>query len=574
MLNKLNVIIDKKDKFNLILFFFLLLISTLVEMIGLGSLPIFAMAIVDSESLIEKLPTFFTYDFVNDLNQKKLIIYLSLIVTIVFLIKNLFLVFVNFFNGLVIKRIRKNLTNMLFKNYINSNYEFHISRNSADLIRNVYSEVARSVYYLIGHISLIKESLILIVILVLLVIANSMVAVLIFGFLGFFSFLFFLYTRNSSKVRGKFIQEYWGKQTKTLKHGLGSIKEIKMLNKENFISKIFNFNTEMIEKYNFIQSFIVTLPRLFLEVATILAITIVCSLFVISDKSVENIIPIIVLISVSAIRLIPSFSTISQSIATIKYQSPAFDLIVRELNEMKKATKHHREIDQTKHVDIFFKKKIEVKNLIFKYPSTEKKVIDNLSISINKGEAIGIAGASGEGKSTLLDLICGLLKPTSGQILVDEIDINSKKNNWRSKIGYVPQDIYLLDDSIKSNIAFGVEDKNFSSSQFEKAIKMSQLSEFLENLPDKELTYVGDDGVRLSGGQKQRIGIARALYFLPEVLILDEPTSSLDEKNETIILDDIYNIKSKITVIIISHSKKVFKKCDKIIEIKSGKIIL
>ena len=574
MLNKLNVIIDKKDKFNLILFFFLLLISTLVEMIGLGSLPIFAMAIVDSESLIEKLPTFFTYDFVSDLNQKKLIIYLSLIVTIVFLIKNLFLVFVNFFNGLVIKRIRKNLTNMLFKNYINSNYEFHISRNSADLIRNVYSEVARSVYYLIGHISLIKESLILIVILVLLIIANSMVAVLIFGFLGFFSFLFFLYTRNSSKVRGKFIQEYWGKQTKTLKHGLGSIKEIKMLNKENFISKIFNFNTEMIEKYNFMQSFIVTLPRLFLEVATILAITIVCSLFVISDKSVENIIPIIVLISVSAIRLIPSFSTISQSIATIKYQSPAFDLIVRELNEMKKATKHHREIDQIKHVDIFFKKKIEIKNLIFKYPSTEKKVIDNLSISINKGETIGIAGASGEGKSTLLDLICGLLKPTSGQILVDEIDINSKKNNWQSKIGYVPQDIYLLDDTIKSNIAFGIDDESFLPSQFEKAIKMSQLSEFLKNLPDKELTYVGDDGVRLSGGQKQRIGIARALYFSPEVLILDEPTSALDEKNEALILNDIYNIKSNITLVIISHRKKIFEKCNKVIEIKSGKIIL
>ena len=574
MLNKLNVIIDKKDKFNLILFFFLLLISTLVEMIGLGSLPIFAMAIVDSESLIEKLPTFFTYDFVNDLSQKKLIIYLSLTVTIIFLVKNLFLVFVNFFNGLVIKRIRKNLTNKMFKNYINSNYEFHISRNSADLIRNVYSEVARSVYYLIGHISLIKESLILIVILVLLIIANSMVAVLIFGFLGFFSFLFFLYTRNSSKVRGKFIQEYWGKQTKTLKHGLGSIKEIKMLNKENFISKIFDFNTEMIEKYNFIQSFIVTLPRLFLEVATILAITIVCSLFVISDKSVENIIPIIVLISVSAIRLIPSFSTISQSIATIKYQSPAFDIIVKELNEMKKATKHHREIDQIKHVDIFFKKKIEIKNLIFKYPSTEKKVIDNLSININKGETIGIAGESGEGKSTLLDLICGLLKPTSGQILVDEIDINSKKNNWKSKIGYVPQDIYLLDDTIKSNIAFGIDDKSFLSSQFEKAIKMSQLSEFLKSLPDKELTFVGDDGVRLSGGQKQRIGIARALYFSPEVLILDEPTSALDEKNEALILNDIYNIKSNITLVIISHRKKVFEKCDKVIEIKSGKTIL
>tara|TARA_B100000989_G_scaffold255083_1_gene203900 strand:- start:18411 stop:20135 length:1725 start_codon:yes stop_codon:yes gene_type:complete len=574
MIDKLKVIIDKKDKFNLIIFFFLLLIATFIEMIGLGSLPIFAMAIVDSESLIKKLPTFFTYDFVNELSQKKLIIYLSLTITVIFLVKNLFLVFVNFFNGLVIKRIRENLTNRLFKNYINSNYEFHISRNSADLIRNVYTEVARSIYYLIGHISLIKETLILIVILVLLIIADSVGAVLIFGFLGFFSFLFFLYTRNSSKVRGKLIQEYWGKQTKTLKHGLGSIKEIKMLNKENFISKIFDFNTEMIEKFNFIQSFIVTLPRLFLEVATILAITIVCSLFVISDKSVENIIPVIVLISVSAIRLIPSFSTISQSIATIKYQSPAFNLIVKELDEMKKATTYLREVDQINHVDILFKKKIEIKNLIFKYPLTEKKVIDNLSININKGETIGIAGASGEGKSTLLDLICGLLKPTSGQILVDEIDINLKKNNWKSKIGYVPQDIYLLDDTIKSNIAFGVNDKSFSSSQFQKSIKMSQLSEFLNSLPDKELTYVGDDGVRLSGGQKQRIGIARSLYFSPEVLILDEPTSALDEKNETLILNDIYNIKSNITLVIISHRKKVFEKCDKVIEIKSGKIIL
>ena len=146
-------------------------------------------------------------------------------------------------------------------------------------------------------------------------------------------------------------------------------------------------------------------------------------------------------------------------------------------------------------------------------------------------------------------------KPTSGQILVDEIDINSKKNNWQSKIGYVPQDIYLLDDTIKSNIAFGIDDESFLPSQLEKAIKMSQLSEFLKNLPDKELTYVGDDGVRLSGGQKQRIGIARALYFSPEVLILDEPTSALDEKNEALILNDIYNIKSNITLVIILMKK-------------------
>ena len=173
----------------------------------------------------------------------------------------------------------------------------------------------------------------------------------------------------------------------------------------------------------------------------------------------------------------------------------------------------------------------------------------------------------------MLDLICGLLKPTGGKILVDNIDINLKTNNWKSKIGYVPQDVYLLDDTIKSNIAFGIDDKSFSPSRFEKAINMSQLSEFINSLPDKELTYVGEDGIRLSGGQKQRIGIARSLYFSPEVLILDEPTSALDEKNEALILNDVYNIKSNITLVIISHREKIFEKCDKVIEIKSGKII-
>ena len=574
MFQKFKKLTDKKDRLNLIFLFLILVVSTFFEMIGISVIPLFAMAVIDPSLLIDKLPRLFNYNLIYELNQKDLVIYMSVLIIIIFIIKNCFLIFVNYFNGIITKRIRQNLTNKMFRNYINSDYEFHIQRNSADLIRNIYTEVSKAVYYIAGHVSFIKEILILIMILALLVFVSTTAALLIFIFLGIFSMLFFLYTRNSSRVRGKLIQEYWGKQTKTLKHGMGSIKEIKMLNKENFIFKIFQFNTNIIEKYNFIQSFIVTLPRLFLEVITILGVSVISVLFVLSDRPIENFIPLMVLISVSAIRLIPSFSVISQSIATIKYQLPAFELIAKELEDMEKFTSFNNDSNLIKEIqNIDFKYKIEIKDLSFKYPLTQKNVIENISMEIKKGEVIGIAGSSGEGKSTLVDLLCGLLKPSKGKIMVDGKDINERQNNWRMQVGYVPQEIYLLDDSIKSNIAFGVDEKDFNFERFKSAIKMAQLDDFIKKLPEKELTNVGDQGIRLSGGQKQRIGIARSLYFMPKILILDEPTSALDAKNESLILNDIYNLNSEITLIIISHRPNVFEKCQKIYTLKVGQLL-
>ena len=574
MFQKLKKIIDKKDKLNLIFLFFILIVSTFLEMIGIGVIPIFTMIFIEPSSIIEKLPGIFDYNFIYDLDKKVLAMYMLITLVMVFIIKNSFLVFVNYFSGMILKRIRENLTNKMFRDYINSKYEFHIQRNSADLIRNVNSEVSKAVYYIIGHVSLIKEILILFMIFLILTVTSTKASLLIFVFLGIFSIIFFLFTRKSSQVRGKLIQEYWGKQTRTLKHGMGSIKEIKMLKKEKFIFKIFQFNTNMIESYNFMQSFIVTLPRLFLEVITILGISAILISFTFSDQSIESFIPLIVLISVSAVRLIPSFSVISQSIATIKYQSASFELIIKEINDMQKLTRFRNDQGVPEVIEkINFDNKIEIKNLTYNYPLTEKKIIENISFEIKPGERVGIAGKSGAGKSTLLDLLCGLLQPSEGKIIVDGIDINEKENNWKEQIGYVPQETYLLDDTIKSNIAFGLEEKDFDDKRFKKALKMSQLDGFIETLPEKELTNVGDQGIRLSGGQKQRIGIARALYFMPKILILDEPTSALDGENESLILNDMYNLDSKITLIIISHRMNVFENCQKIYTLKMGKLV-
>ena len=572
MYKNFKIISDNRDRINLFILFILLLFSTFIEMLGISSIPIFASIVVDPNLIFGKIPSNYNFDFILNLDKKTLILYASIGIFIIFLIKNIYLGFLSYFNGIIIKRIRTNLYNKMFKSYIESDYEFHIRRNSADLVRNITSEVSKAVYYVMGYILLIKELLIMVMIFLLLIYADTYVSIFIFSILGFFSFLFFLFTRSGSKIRGQKIQDYWGKQIKALNHGIGSIKQVKILNKEKFMFDIFKFNTEIIEKYNFIQSFIVTLPRFFLEVITISAVVIISIIFVNSDREMENFVPLIALIAVSGVRLIPSFNTISSSIATIKYQLPSFELIIRELKEMKVQEKKLYNNKNPKK-KIYFNDSIEINNLTYSYPGTDKIILNDISLKINKGDIIGLSGESGEGKSTFLDLISGLSKPSKGEILVDGVNIHNDEINWQHQVGYVPQDIYLLDDTIKANIAFGENMDRFNNERFNKSINMAQLSDFIESLPNKENAFVGDRGMRLSGGQKQRIGIARSLYFEPKILILDEPTSSLDVKNESLILEDIYNLSGKITIIIISHRMSAFKNCDKVYSLKNSKLI-
>ena len=542
-------------------------------MLGISSIPIFATIVVDPNLILGKIPVNYSYnyDFILNLEKKTLTFYASIGIFIIFLIKNIYLAFLSYFNGMIIKRIRTNLYNKMFKNYIESDYEFHIKRNSADLVRNITSEVSKAVYYVMGHILLIKELLIMIMIFLLLIYADTYVSIFIFSILGFFSFLFFIFTRSGSKIRGQKIQDFWGKQIKALNHGIGSIKQVKILNKEKFMFDIFKFNTEIIEKYNFTQSFIVTLPRFFLEVITISAVVIISIIFVYSDREMENFIPLIALVAVSGVRLIPSFNTISSSIATIKYQLPSFELIIRELKEMKAQDKKTYQNKNLKK-KIYFNESIEINNLSYSYPDTDKIILNDITLKINKGDIIGLSGDSGEGKSTFLDLISGLSKPSKGEILVDGTNINNEGFNWQHQVGYVPQDIYLLDDTIKANIAFGEKIDHFNEERFNHSLNMAQLSDYVTSLPNKENTFVGDRGMRLSGGQKQRIGIARSLYFDPKILILDEPTSSLDVKNESLILKDIYNLSGEITIIIISHRMSAFKNCNKVYVLKNSKL--
>ena len=567
MLKKLTLITSKNDRLKLLILSFLLIFSTIIELLSIGSIPLYASLILNPSFVINYSQNYLDLSFLLDYNKNNLIIYGSIILIIIFIIKNLILTFINYYNGTINKEIKANLASRLFRKYILSDYETHLSRNTAIIIRNITTEVTRTSIYILSFVMLIKEFLILLSIFILLFTVDFRTTAIIFVVFPLVSGTYYYLIKNSSKERGKIIQILTGQNLKTLNHSLGSLKFLKILNKENFMIKIFSDRINQIEYKDFIQRFLLTLPKITLEVLTIVMFSIITISFLYSDRSLNTFIPFITLFCVSAIRIIPSLNLISISFTNIKFNSPAFLLITNELRDSLeiKNNKNQQNIQGE-----IFNKEIKLKNISYKYPNTKNNVLQKINLSIRPGDKIGILGPSGSGKSTLIDLILGLLKPNEGEITIDGKKLNVK--NWDNKLGYVSQDVYLLDDTIRANVAFGENESQFNQTRFNNAVEKSQLSQFINSLEKKDLTEVGDRGVRLSGGQKQRIGIARCLYLNPKLIILDEPTSSLDEENEMKIMQDIYNLK-EYTIIIISHKNQIFRDCKKIFKVENKELI-
>ena len=569
-----KILVTNKDRKNIGILFFVLLLSTFVEMVGISSIPIFAIIITDSSQLSNYLPSYINLDFFLDFEKKKLIFFTSFTLLLIFIFKNLILTFINYFQAYTIKHLKINIYQKLFKLYINSNYEFHISQNPSFLIRNITSEVARAANYILNVLNLIKEFLIMITIFFLLLFVDFKISLLTFSLLSLFSLIFYFLSKKGAKKRGEIVQVVWASILKAVNQGIGSVKETKILNKEKYITNLFDKNVNILEKYNLHQSFMISLPRIFLEIIAILTIVTVTILFFIFERDESTFIPLISLITVASLRLIPSFNTITSSIARIKYLHPAFRLISQQIKE----ASINIQINKNSSDDIIsnsslnFKNKLELKNIDYFYPNSKKKIIDNLSLEISFGEIVGIIGQSGAGKSTLIDIITGLLIPSKGKVIIDGNETNFNEKNWQNQIGYIPQEIYLFDDTIKANIAFGIDKNEINYEHLDQAIKLAELDKFINDLPEKENTQVGDRGIKLSGGQKQRIGIARSLYFRPKILIFDEPTSSLDQENENKIMKHIFSLGGDLTIIIISHKLTTLSKCKKIINIENGKI--
>ena len=422
--------------------------------------------------------------------------------------------------------------NSVYSYYLKQTYEFHLNKNSALLIRNINeSGVIDSI--LLRILTLSNDVLITLGLIILLVLAQPIFTMSAIISVILIIFMYYFFTKEKIKI--------WGKErfdanfflTKNLYEGINAYKEIILNNSSNFfISKNFRIKKKLLN-INFKFKIIEFLPKYIIEIlGIVIIISLIYFLLKINDEP-KNIIPILALYTASAFKIIPSLLKIFSTIQNFNYLNPSLDNIYSQLNDYNDLVTYPQIIRFQK---IDFQKEIEVKILSFKF--SEKIFFKNFNILKKKNSFIGIKGASGSGKSTFLNMISGLIKPQEGEILVDGINIFENIKEWRNKLGYVSQSVFLIDDSIKKNIAFGLEDKDINYTKLDKAIQNSGLSNYIDSLEDKENTIVGERGIRISGGQKQRIGLARALYFSPEVLILDEATNSLDKETEKIFLNN------------------------------------
>lgn len=461
----------------------------------------------------------------------------------------------------------------LMNNYLCKGYLFHLDHNSATLLRNV--NAGGQVIYsamLIATFTLLTELITAFTIWLMLVVVDAFTAVVVAGIMGAMMYGIIKAFRRSISKQAKIQNDFAAGYIKCVNQGLGAIKETKVMRKEKYFLEEFSRTYQQYGEANRKYLFINQLPRMIIETMVVSGLLVMIVAKLAMGSTPEQIVPLLGVLALAAFRLMPSANRIVNLFNTIKFQQPLFYELYPELMDIKERQESRKESYYLSvQPKLKFEKSIKVNKLRFAYPEGREDVLRDVSFSIGKGDFAGIIGPSGAGKTTFVDILLGLLKPSGGNIKVDGQDIFDNIRSWQANLAYVPQSIYLIDGSVKENIALGVAPENIDNARIEKSLHMAELYDFVLDLPEGMETRVGERGVKLSGGQRQRIGIARALYQQPEVLILDEATSALDNDTEKSITDTILKLKGQITIIAIAHRLSTLAECDYKIEFAEGR---
>lgn len=568
ILSKIRFLLNKKQEKEIIILFLLLLIGVLFEILGLG-------ALIPVIGLLSDPQSFSKYFSINQLNYIKNtfgeinFIYIGLIaIVLLYIVKSIFLVYLSWKQNKFASNLTSSLSNKLFDGYLKMPYQFHINRNSSIPLSILQNEIGSFSSVVQAFIQFLGEGTILVGIILTLFLLFPIGTIFVILFFGISVSIFFKFSKSRLNSWGNERHMLLLKMNKDLMQGFGGIKDLKIYGRENYFSdkyKLLNNKSAQIFIGVNTLSFV---PRFFLELIAVLGLISLIILMLFLNQPLNTILQSLGVFVAAAFRMIPSVNRMMVSTQQIKFANVTIEKLYVEyktINENKNFI-----ISNNKPTLLKFENLIEFKNVSFGY-NNSRLIINNLNLKINSGEFLGIIGSSGSGKSTIVDLLLGLLVPTSGEVYTDgELIINNLKS-WQNLIGYVPQTIYLTDDSLKNNIGFGIPESEIDIERVNFALKAAQLNEYINSLSDGINTNVGERGVKMSGGQRQRIGIARALYNQPKILVLDEATSALDNQTEHEVMESIYQMKN-ITIIIIAHRLSTLNKCNRIIEVKSGKI--
>lgn len=508
-------------------------------------------------------------------STQSVLLILTLSMIGLYVVKNLYIILLTNLRVRFLSSNQIRMGSRLVNCYMNKPYTFHLQRDTAKIVRNVNSDVSGAFSVVSGLFSLVSDVLIILILVVFLLAVDPGMTLAIMVALSLCSALYFFVVRKKIRQAGEHNREYGAKMIKAIHQAMGGIKEVKIMGREAYFAQVYKeAGTEFVDrrrKYNVLSA----IPGRLIETVCMGSILGVIAFKIVRGEDLAAIVPSLSAFAVAAVRLLPRANAINTHVNAITYNMPCLQALYDDMTESdRQQAELEKEIEERRRRP---KKPnhngdITLENISFTYPETDKPVLRNVSLQIKKGSSIGIVGVTGAGKTTLVDLILGLLKPEQGRICYGSMDIHEDYAQWREHIGYIPQTIYLTDDTIRKNIALGVPEEEIDEAALWQALRNAQLEDFVKGLKDGLDTEIGERGIRISGGQRQRIGIARALYRDPEILFFDEATSSLDNDTENAVMDAINTLGSSKTMIIVAHRLTTIENCDRILRVADGSV--
>ena len=578
LLQKINEIFDKKQKRQLVLLGFMIFIGGFLETLGVSTMIPVVTVLLTPEKVQEYIDQ---YDFLSKIcttlhitSVNQIAVSLLLLLMAVYVIKNVYLLFLVYRQNTFITQNRNNMISRVMAEFLNRPYEEYLGADIPTVFRITDSDIPQTFALMLALLSLASEVVVSCLIFLVLLIQNvqmTLFVMLVFGILTLVIVKVLKPRLNRIGAKNQAIQSRIAKWRIQATYGL---KDVKVLNREDFFVR--NYYETGKTGANVARNYAVlnNTPRLLIETIFIVSMLGYIAIYINGGGDVSEMMTTIATFGVAAIRVLPSVNRINTYITEIAYATPSLNFVYENLQQGMKtdAMLAERKANSQKE-KLKLEDKIELNHISFHYPDSDKNIFTDAHMVVPKGKSVGIIGSSGAGKSTIVDILLGLLHAQEGQITCDGVDIFKNYESWLAQIGYIPQSIYLIDESIRDNIAFGIDADKIDEKRIWEVLEEAQLKEFIEELPEGLDTTIGDRGIRLSGGQRQRIGIARALYHDPEILVFDEATSALDNETEAAVMEAVNSFHGKKTMVIIAHRLNTIEKCDIIYKVENEKIV-
>lgn len=576
MVSKLRYIFTRKEKIRLVCVFCLILIGSIVELLGVSVFLPFIQVMMEPDRVQGEASLRYFYNLLHFESTDQFLIALGVLICIVYVFKNLYLTIMQNAMLKFSYATRMQLATRLLSTYMAEPYTFHLNRNISELQRSLQYDTGQFMQLINASLQVMAEVAVVICLGIYLFYTSPTISLVIMGLVVVCVGFFTLISKKYSRRIGKQNEAYNAQLYQWINQSLGGIKEVKVLNRENFFVDSYKDVYKRLIKGARTNEMLATIPKYILETVCIVGMIVaVIGKLLWGRRDLTAFVVQMSAFAVAAFRLLPSVGKINAYVNSIMYCLPALDLIYEDLKAIEDFVPEENPQEEQEEQQVWhLQKEIQVNGIFYAYEGMDESVLQNVTFTIRKGETIALIGSSGAGKTTLADVLLGLLIPQKGKIFVDGQDIYEHMDSWHHMLGYIPQSIYLSDDTIRNNVAFGIREDEINEAAVIEALKKAQLYEFVQTLDKGMDTYVGDRGVRLSGGQRQRIGIARALYYDPEILVLDEATSALDNETETAVMEAIESLKGLKTMVIIAHRLTTIRNADKIYEVTEGKTVL